>query len=84
MRRFPWKKIHENSEKFIYNILSEVPYSDDIIKIISDKLEDNVSIKSIFLTVDPVKLTLIRFEASSSPLNLARSKSEFLISSSKK
>jgi predicted transcriptional regulator len=44
-----WKKIHENSEKFIYNILSEVPYSDDIIKVISDKLENNVSIKSIFL-----------------------------------
>ena len=44
-----WKKIHENSEKFIYNILSEVPYSDDIIKIISDKLEHNISIKSIFL-----------------------------------
>ena len=44
-----WKKIHENSEKFIYNILSEVPYSTDIIDIISDKLEKNISIKSIFL-----------------------------------
>ncbi|KAF6247389.1 transcriptional regulator [Nitrosopumilus sp. b3] len=44
-----WKKIHENSEKFIYNILSEVPYSNEIIDIISNKLEKEIPIKSIFL-----------------------------------
>ena len=43
-----WKKIHENADKFICNILSEVPYSDDIIEVISKKLETNISIKSIF------------------------------------
>lgn len=44
-----WKKIHENADKFIYNILAEVPYSNDIIEIISDKLQKDISIKSIFL-----------------------------------
>lgn len=44
-----WKKIHENSEKFIYNILSEVPYSNDIVDVISDRLQNNIYIKSIFL-----------------------------------
>lgn len=43
-----WKKIHENAEKYIYNILSEVPYSSDIIDVISLKLENNVKIRSIF------------------------------------
>jgi predicted transcriptional regulator len=43
-----WKKIHENADKFICNILSEVPYSTDIIDVISKKLENNISIKSIF------------------------------------
>lgn len=43
-----WQKIHENAEKYIYNILSEVPYSGDIINVISTKLENNVKIRSIF------------------------------------
>jgi predicted transcriptional regulator len=43
-----WQKIHENADEFIYNILSEVPYSKDIVDVISKKLENNVSIKSIF------------------------------------
>ena len=43
-----WIKIHENADKFICNILSEVPYSNDIINIISKKLENGISIKSIF------------------------------------
>lgn len=43
-----WKKIQENADKFIYNILSEVPYSKDIIDVISEKLENNIPIKSIF------------------------------------
>lgn len=50
-----WKKIHENADEFIYNILYELPYSDDIIDIISSKLKKNISIKSIFseITVIP-------------------------------
>jgi predicted transcriptional regulator len=43
-----WKKIQENADEFIFNILSEVPYSKDIIDVILNKLEKNVSIKSIF------------------------------------
>lgn len=43
-----WKKIHENAEKYIYNILSEVPYSRDIIDVITSKLENNIQIRSIF------------------------------------
>ena len=43
-----WKKIHENAEKYIYNILSEVPYSSDIIDVVLSKLEKNVKIRSIF------------------------------------
>lgn len=43
-----WKKMHENAEKYIYNILAEVPYSGDIIDVIYSKLENGVPIKSIF------------------------------------
>jgi predicted transcriptional regulator len=43
-----WQKIQENADEFIYNILSEVPYSKDIVDVISKKLENNISIKSIF------------------------------------
>lgn len=43
-----WTKIHDSADEFICNILSEVPYSNDIIDIISKKLEKNISIKSIF------------------------------------
>lgn len=43
-----WRKIHENADKFIYNILFEVPYSKEIIDVISEKLENSVNIKSIF------------------------------------
>ena len=43
-----WKKIHQNSEQYIYNILPEVPYSQDIIDIVSKKLKDDIEIKSIF------------------------------------
>jgi len=42
-----WKKIHQNAEKYIYNILSEVPYSQDIIDTVTSKLKNNVNIKSI-------------------------------------
>ena len=43
-----WTKIQENADKFIYNILSEIPYSKDIIDIIAKKLEKKIPIKSIF------------------------------------
>lgn len=43
-----WKKIHENAHEYIYNILSEVPYSDDIIDVIASKLGNNVQIHSVF------------------------------------
>lgn len=43
-----WRKIHENADKFIYNILFEVPYSKEIIDVISEKLESGIQIKSIF------------------------------------
>ena len=43
-----WQKMQENADKFIYNILSEVPYSKDIINVILKKLENDVYIKSIF------------------------------------
>jgi predicted transcriptional regulator len=44
-----WKKIQENADKFLYNILSEIPYSNDIIEVISAKLDNDIPIKSIFL-----------------------------------
>lgn len=43
-----WKKIHENADKYIYNVLSEIPYSSDIIDVISTKLKNNVQIRSVF------------------------------------
>ncbi|MFQ5440933.1 MAG: helix-turn-helix transcriptional regulator [Nitrosopumilaceae archaeon] len=43
-----WQKIQEDADNYIYNILSEVPYSKDVVDVISDKLENNIKIKSIF------------------------------------
>jgi predicted transcriptional regulator len=43
-----WKKIYENSEEYIYNILYDVPYFDDFTKPIVEKLSKGVKIKSIF------------------------------------
>lgn len=43
-----WKKIHENAEKYICNVLTEVPYSGDIVDVIHSKLENGLPIKSIF------------------------------------
>lgn len=43
-----WKKIHENAQEHICNILSEVPYSKDIIDIVASKLENKIQIRSIF------------------------------------
>ena len=43
-----WKQIHDNAEKYIYNVLSEVPYSKDIIDVVENKLKNNIKICSIF------------------------------------
>lgn len=43
-----WKQIHQNSEKFIYNIMWEVPYSSDVLDIVSKKLKEGLTINSIF------------------------------------
>jgi len=43
-----WTEIHKNSEKYIYNILPEVPYSKEIIEIVENKLKSGITIKSIF------------------------------------
>ena len=43
-----WTEIHNNSEKYIFNILSEVPYSKEIIDIVEKKLKTGVKINSIF------------------------------------
>ena len=43
-----WRQIHENAEKYVYNILSEVPYTGDIIQVISKQLENNIHIRSVF------------------------------------
>jgi len=43
-----WRQIHENAEKYIYNILSEVPYSGDMIEVISKQLKNNLHIRSVF------------------------------------
>lgn len=43
-----WRQIHENAEKYIYNILSEVPYSGDIVEVISKQLKNDLHIHSVF------------------------------------
>ena len=43
-----WKEIHENAEKYIYNVLAEVPYSKDIIDTVENKLKNKIKINSVF------------------------------------
>ncbi len=43
-----WKYIHQNAQNYIYNILSEVPYSQDIIEVVAQKAEKGINIRSIF------------------------------------
>jgi len=43
-----WIEIHENANKYIYNILSEVPYNKDLINSIETKLKNGIKICSIF------------------------------------
>lgn len=43
-----WKEIYQNADKYIYNILYDVPYFDDFVKPINEKLSHGIKIKSIF------------------------------------
>jgi len=43
-----WKNIYENAQEYIHNILYEVPYFDEFVKPINNKLSEGVKIKSIF------------------------------------
>ena len=43
-----WKEVHKNSKKYIYNILSEVPYDTDTVNAVEEKLKKKIKIKTIF------------------------------------
>ncbi len=43
-----WLSIYKNSQKFLYAILFDVPYTEEILNTISEKLEKNTKIKSLF------------------------------------
>jgi predicted transcriptional regulator len=43
-----WKEVHNNATKYIYNILTEVPYSKDIIDVVEEKLSNKIKIHTVF------------------------------------
>ena len=43
-----WKDIYKNSDKYIYNILFEVPYDADLLDILAKKVNKGVKLNSIF------------------------------------
>ena len=43
-----WKEIYENSQEYIYNILYDVPYFDDFVNPIFEKVSNGIKVKSIF------------------------------------
>lgn len=43
-----WKSIYKNAEKEILNILYEVPYSLEIMKLLDDKIKSRVKLQTIF------------------------------------
>jgi len=43
-----WRQIHNDANQYICNILTEVPYSKDIIDVVEEKLNKKIKIKSIF------------------------------------
>lgn len=63
-----WKDIYKNSQKYIYNILIEIPYNQDLLKIIEERLRSGITIRSIFseLAIVPKerKEMLARFDFS--------------------
>lgn len=42
-----WNSIHKNSEKYVYNILHEIPYGNGLIDIVESKLSKGVKIRSV-------------------------------------
>jgi predicted transcriptional regulator len=43
-----WKEVYKNADKYIYNVLSEVPYTKDVIEELVSKLKKEIKVKSIF------------------------------------
>ena len=43
-----WKDIYNNSGEYIFNILSEVPYTADLMKPLAEKIKKGVKLRSIF------------------------------------
>jgi len=43
-----WKDIYSNAEKYISSILYEIPYDDEILKLIKNKTKNGVKLKNIF------------------------------------
>jgi predicted transcriptional regulator len=43
-----WNDIYKNAEKFIHNILVEVSYEPELMKILQEKMEKKIAINSIF------------------------------------
>lgn len=43
-----WKNIYNNSQEYIYNILYDVPYFDEFVTPIHEKLSQGIKVKSIF------------------------------------
>ncbi len=43
-----WQQIYKNADKYIYNILSEVLYSEELMSNLISKLKDGIKINSIF------------------------------------
>jgi len=43
-----WKEVHNNASQYIYNILTEVPYSKEIIDIVQEKLSNKIKIHTVF------------------------------------
>jgi len=44
-----WLSVYKNAKKYIFNILYEAPYTTEIVKTLSEKLNEGVKLKSIFL-----------------------------------
>lgn len=43
-----WKEIYSDAEKYIYNILFEVPYTPDLMELLVKKISSGVKVQSIF------------------------------------
>lgn len=43
-----WKDIYENSNEYIYNVLSEVPYTVDLMQPLVERIKKGVKVNSIF------------------------------------